>query len=98
MLEVLTVNVKVGSSVFEEGHTVLLSWCDSAGEVEQVRVVAACMCWHTVGSLKRSSSARENLFLSLLESVALLESVPPLLPGALFSLGPLPLPRRSRAC
>ena len=42
VLEILTVNVKVGSSVYEEGHTVLLSWCDSAGEMEQVRLAA---CW-----------------------------------------------------
>jgi hypothetical protein len=32
------VNVKVGSCVYEQGHTVLLCWCESAGETEQVRL------------------------------------------------------------
>ena len=37
LLEVLTTNVRVGSAVYEQGHTVLLCWCESAGETQQVR-------------------------------------------------------------
>jgi hypothetical protein len=37
VLEVLEVNVKVGSPVYEQGHTVLLGWCEAASEAEQVR-------------------------------------------------------------
>lgn len=42
VLEVLEVNVKVGSCVYEQGHTVLLCWCESAGETEQVRLGSRC--------------------------------------------------------
>ncbi len=33
----LATNVEHGGRVWEEGHTVLLCWCESAGEVAQVR-------------------------------------------------------------
>ncbi|KAI3425193.1 hypothetical protein D9Q98_008962 [Chlorella vulgaris] len=44
VLEVLEVNVKVGSCVYEQGHTVLLCWCESAGETEQVTRMLKQLC------------------------------------------------------
>ena len=36
VLEVLERNVTRGSAVFERGHTVVLSWCESARDVSTV--------------------------------------------------------------
>ena len=44
VLEVLENNVKRGSTCFESGHTVVLSWCESSRDIAQLTRILTQLC------------------------------------------------------
>lgn len=55
VLEVLDSNVRQGSRVYEEGHMVVLTWCDSARDLSMVKKVLSQICQANRG--KRGGTA-----------------------------------------
>ncbi|GAB4820155.1 hypothetical protein N2152v2_007201 [Parachlorella kessleri] len=75
VLEVLEGNVRKGSQVYEEGHIVVLSWCQSAYDLSQLTRILGQVCHANGDSQGGAVVEREKLELEAIFRKAIPDSV-----------------------